>query len=89
MSHRPTVYTFGTLEPPSDYMAYEDIILTLPWLAWLAVGGEHLCQTKTLTLRQFIYRFILVYSSGPIATGWLQTICVINLFMCRRKMSNC
>ena len=31
---------------------------------------------------------IITIVSDPVATGWLQTICVINLFMCERKVIN-
>ena len=32
-------------------------------------------------------RYILA-ANGPVATRWLQTICVINFFTCKRKVSN-
>ena len=33
-------------------------------------------------------RYHKIPNKRPVATGWLQTICVIMFFMCRRKVSN-
>ena len=29
----------------------------------------------------------ILYDKRPVATGWLQTICFIDLFICKRKVS--